>query len=232
MIDNITEKLKFLDATDAFEHLYECIMKYGKETNIGTKAIYNIGFEIANPCQRIIRTEWRKFNVGYAEKEWSWYLSQDRSVKDIKKHAKIWDKMHGGDNIVNSNYGWQWNRNAQLGKCIEQLKANKNTRQAWLTIFDGKEKDDYEFDTPCTLSIGFDISQDTVGDDLLNICVNMRSNDLVYGFCNDQYCFSKLQEYVAKKLGIYVGTYYHFVHDLHIYERHYNLKERYYEKIK
>ena len=87
MIDNITEKLKFLDATDAFEHLYECIMKYGKETSISTKAIYNVGFEIANPCQRIIRTEWRKFNVGYAEKEWSWYLSQDRSVKDIKKHA-------------------------------------------------------------------------------------------------------------------------------------------------
>jgi thymidylate synthase len=232
MIDNTIKNLIFLDATDAFEYLYEYIMKYGKNTNIGTKAIYNAGFYIAQPQRRLIETRWRKFSITYAEREWQWYLSQNRSVKDIKKYAKIWDKMHGGDNIVNSNYGWQWNRNAQLGKCIEQLKANKNTRQAWLTIFDGKEKDDYEFDTPCTLSIGFDILQNENGDDFLNMCVNMRSNDLIYGFCNDQYCFSMLQEYVAKKLGIRVGTYYHFVHDLHIYEKHYNLKEKYYEKTR
>ena len=56
--------------------------------------------------------------------------------------------------------------------------------------------------------------------------VVMRSNDLVYGFCNDQYCFSMLQEYVANELSIEVGTYTHIAHDLHIYERHYNMKEK------
>ena len=149
------------------------------------------------------------------------YLSQNRSVEELKKHAPIWDKMHGGDNIVNSNYGWQWGRNNQLDKTIEQLKKNPDTRQAWISIFDGKEKDQYQYDTPCTLAIGFDTD---TSHDFLDMTVLMRSNDLVYGFCNDQYCFSKLQELVATELGMKVGTYYHFVHDMHIYEKHFNLK--------
>ena len=45
----------------------------------------------------------------------------------------------------------------------------------------------------------------------------MRSNDLIFGFCNDQFCFSQLQKYVASKIGAEVGYYYHFAQDIHIY---------------
>lgn len=213
--------------TEAFEDLYDCILGQGVSTDIGTKACYNVGFYILNPTKRLITTEWRQFKESYAKREWEWYLSEDRSVKELKKHARIWDTMHGGDDIVNSNYGWQWNRNEQLYKCLEQLNANNRTRQAWVTIFDGKEKDQYTHDTPCTLSIGFDIKP---GLETLDMCVTMRSNDLVYGFCNDQYCFSKLQEWVAAQLQIPVGTYFHFAHDLHIYKHHFDMKNKYYEK--
>lgn len=216
----------YKNATEAFEDLYAIIMSQGVNTSIGTKAIYNIGFYLHNPQQRIIATEWRKFSKQYAEHEFAWYLSGDRSVADIKKFASIWDKMHKGDNIVNSNYGWQWMRNGQLDKCIEQLKKDKNTRQAWFTIFDGKEKDKYEYDTPCTLSVGFDIKP---GNEALDMCVTMRSNDLVYGFCNDQYCWTKLQQLIANELNVPIGTYYHFVHDLHIYERHFDMQEKFYK---
>ena len=46
----------------------------------------------------------------------------------------------------------------------------------------------------------------------------MRSNDLWFGFCIDQYCFSKLQELVSKRTGYAMGEYYHFAHNLHLYE--------------
>lgn len=209
------------NATDAFESLYDYIMERGIDTKVGTKRTSNIVITLLNPKERNINTKWRKWSKKYAEREWNWYLSQNRSVEEIKKYAPTWDKMHNGDNIVNSNYGWQWNRNNQLQKCIEQLKKDPNTRQAWLSIFDGKEKDDYEFDTPCTLSIGFEINPMNSS---LDMTVMMRSNDLVYGFCNDQYCFSKLQEYVAKELNAPVGIYTHIVHDMHIYTKHFNLK--------
>ena len=219
--------IAYKNATEAFEDLYGFIIGQGVKTNVGTKAVYNVGFYLLNPQQRIITTEWRKFSEKYAEREYAWYMSCDRSVAEIKKYAPIWDKMHGGDNIVNSNYGWQWTRNKQLIKCIEQLRENKDTRQAWFTIFDGKEKDDYKYDTPCTLSVGFDIKP---GIEALDMCVTMRSNDLVYGFCNDQYCWTKLQQLVADELGLPIGTYYHFAHDLHIYERHWDMKENFYKE--
>ena len=56
--------------------------------------------------------------------------------------------------------------------------------------------------------------------------VNMRSNDLVFGFCNDQYFFSSLQKMVADDLGLSVGYYYHHAVNLHIYERHYEMKTK------
>lgn len=209
------------NATEAFEILYETISKVGQSTNIDTKAIYNVSIEIQNPSDRDITTSWRKWSKKYAEREWNWYLSANPSVEEIKKYAPMWDKMHNGNNIVNSNYGFQWSRNKQLQKVIEQLKNNPNSRQAWITIYDGKEKENYDFDTPCTLAVGFDIKPNSESVDM-TVC--MRSNDLVYGFCNDQYCFSKLQEYVAEKLNRPVGIYTHFAHDMHIYNNKLNLK--------
>ena len=216
--------LRFANAQEAFERFYKRIMNHGfYSEGQHTKALFNAGFYINNPKDRDIKTNWRKWNKKYAEREWQWYLSQNRSVEEIKKFAPTWDKMHNGDNLVNSNYGWQWGRNSQLDKCIEQLKQNPDTRQAWFSIFDGKEKDEYKYDTPCTMCVGFDIHPKI---QKLNMTVIMRSNDLIYGFCNDQYCFSKLQELVAHELNIPVGHYYHFAHDLHIYEKHYNLKAK------
>lgn len=212
----------FQNATEAFEYYYDEILNNGETTNNGTKALYNVCFTILNPTNRQITTPWRKFKDSYAVQEWDWYMSGWPYVTEIKKRAKMWDKMHGGDDRVNSNYGYQWKRNDQLKKVIEQLKNNPNSRQAWISIYDGKEKDQYQYDTPCTIAIGFDIH----ADNKLNMTVVMRSNDLVYGFCNDQYCFSKLHEMVANELGIEVGQYTHFAHDLHIYERHYNMKEK------
>ena len=117
---------------------------------------------------------------------------------------------HNGD--VNSNYGWQWKRNAQLDMVIEMLKQNPETRQATISIYDGKEIPSYVFDTPCTYAVQF-----TILNNKLNMSVVMRSNDLWYGFCNDQYQFSSLQMLVANETGYDVGTYYHFAHNLHLY---------------
>jgi len=201
----------FENAQEVFEYYYKNIVEHGHYSN-GTKRLFNVGFYISNPTSNHINTKYRKWSLSYAEREWRWYLSQNRSVKELKKYAPIWDKMHNGSYIVNSNYGWQWNRNEQLRKCINQIWQNSNTRRAWLSIFDGKEKRFYDFDTPCTLAIGFLISQK-------KLCMNvmMRSNDLWYGFCNDQYAFSKLQQYVANSLEVPIGWYYHHVNDLHIY---------------
>ncbi len=213
---HIFHKPYYINAQSAFEHLYHIINNHGEIIG-NTKAIINPGFYIFHPEDNIINTKWRNWKKTYADREWEWYLSQNRSVSELKKYAKIWDQMHNGDDIVNSNYGWQWNRNGQLDFVINELKERPLSRRAVLTIYDGKEHLDHFYDTPCTLNITFNILHNQ-----LNMSVLMRSNDLWYGFCNDQYCFSKLQQMVADKLSLPIGWYYHFVNNLHIYESHYN----------
>ena len=208
---------KFRNANEAFEYWYQCIEHYGTDF-YGTKALFNIGFQMDKPDEMDIKQPWRKWNPDYAASEWAWYMTGDRNIETLGKlYGKvpaIWKRMADTEGNVNSNYGWQWGRNNQLDHVISKLRRNPYTRQATISIYDGKEINEYEKDTPCTYAIQF-----TVVDDKLNMCVTMRSNDLWYGFCNDQYCFSQLQQLVAEELDIEMGSYYHFAHNLHLYTK-------------
>jgi len=204
-------------ASDAFHDLYWRIVRNGVDF-AGTKALFNVGFEITSPDGNNIldsKVE-RKWSKEYAEAEWQWYLSGDPNIARLDKlYGKgpaIWKRMADHNGNVNSNYGWQWNRENQLAKVIDMLKNNPETRQATISIYDGKEINLYDNDTPCTYAVQF-----TVLNNKLNMSVVMRSNDLWYGFCNDQYQFSSLQMLVAKETGYELGTYYHFAHNLHLY---------------
>lgn len=97
---------EFANAQTAFVMLFDVVNRFGIERGDGTKALMNMGFYIYNPLENEINVDWRKWNKSYAEREWQWYLSKNRSVEELKKFAPIWDTMHKGDGIVNSNYGF------------------------------------------------------------------------------------------------------------------------------
>ena len=209
---------RFKDANEAFKYYKWQIPEYGIQFD-NTQALFNVGFYIDKPIDNHIIDQDRNWKLDYAEAEWQWYLTGMPNIKMLGeiygKVPEIWKRMANEEGYVNSNYGYQWQRNNQLDNVIAMLKANPKTRQATVSIYDGKEIDNgtYQHDTPCTYAIQF-----TIIGQKLNMCVTMRSNDLWYGFCNDQYCFSKLQLLVADKLELLVGDYYHFAHNLHLYD--------------
>ena len=207
---------KFQNAEKAFVYFYNKINKYG-EKHINNKCLFNIGFYILDPLNNLINIKNRKWNKNYAEYEWQWYLSGDNCAKEISKKAKIWLKCMDENNKVNSNYGYQWKKGNQIDYILKELSDNKFSRRASISIYDAKERHNFENDTPCTYAINFNIYNNK-----LNMSVMMRSNDLWFGFCNDQYCFSKLQELIANKLKMNIGTYYHFTNNLHIYNNFLN----------
>ena len=208
-------KNKFRNANAAYEYLHDKIIREGIDF-ANTKALFNVGFYITDPMDNKIINRERNWKPEYAEAEWKWYLSEDNSIGKLGEIygtiPQIWYKMADAAGKVNSNYGWQWGRNNQIDYVVDLLKNNKDTRQAAISIYDAKEHDCYSKDTPCTYAVQF-----TILHGRLNMCVVMRSNDLWYGFCNDQYCFSKLQEMISLELGIETGTYYHFAHNMHLY---------------
>tara|TARA_R110002020_G_scaffold336029_1_gene551168 strand:- start:182 stop:835 length:654 start_codon:yes stop_codon:yes gene_type:complete len=208
---------KFNNANSAFNYYKGQILNNGIDFD-NTKALFNVGFTIEEPMDNHISCKQRDWKQSYAEAEWQWYLSGDRNIKKLGelygKVPEIWKRMADSAGNVNSNYGWQWKRNEQLDYVVDILKHNPKTRQAAISIYDGKEIKNahYNNDTPCTYAVQF-----TIVNNKLNMCVTMRSNDLWYGFCNDQYCFSRLQLMIADRLEIRLGEYFHFAHNLHLY---------------
>ena len=217
IINTIMKNIKneFYNANEAFEYFYKTISKHGT-VFADTRALFNIGFTIHKPEFNTIIDSKRKWNLDYAKAEWEWYLSGDKNIKKLGeiygKIPPIWERMADVNGDVNSNYGYQWQRNQQIDYIVGLLRTQKHTRQAAISIYDAKEWEKYKHDTPCTYAVQF-----TNVENRLNMCVTMRSNDLWYGFCNDQYQFSKLQELVCKKAGLDMGSYFHFAHNLHIY---------------
>ena len=209
--------LEFENANQAFENLYRIVNKRGaqREDNI---FIPNVGFYISNPIQNEITNPIRKWKLSYAQLEWRWYLTANKSAKGIAKHAKIWYKCMDENGDVNSNYGWHWKQGDQISYVIDELTRDPNSRRASLSIYDAKDRYNWENDPPCTYAINFWIDANR-----LHMNVMMRSNDLWYGFCNDQFCFSMLMIDIARELNISVGKYFHFTNNLHIYN---NFKNR------
>ena len=214
MINTINNRV-FRNANEAYEYVHDKILQRGISFG-DTKALFNVGFYITDPKDRKIINKERKWSEEYAEAEWQWYLTGDPKVSTLGeiygKVPEIWKRMANGRGQVNSNYGYQWERNDQLDAIITKLRTEPTTRQACISIYDGKEIGKYYNDTPCTYAVQF-----TIVNNKLDMCVTMRSNDLWYGFCNDQYQFSKLQEMVSKRLDIETGIYYHFAHNMHLY---------------
>ena len=219
MINTINNKV-FRNANEAYEYIHDRILQDGVAFG-DTKALFNVGFYITDPLDNKIINKERNWKKDYAEAEWQWYMSGNDNIEKLGeiygKVPEIWKRMANDYGYVNSNYGHQWQRTcwnniSQLDYIVDKLKNNKNTRQAAISIYDCKEHYKYEKDTPCTYAVQF-----TIVHGRLDMCITMRSNDLWYGFCNDQYCFSKLQEMVSNKLNIETGIYYHFAHNMHLY---------------
>jgi thymidylate synthase len=217
-----TKKMRnnFETANEAYEYLHDRIIQYGSPFG-DTKALFNVGFYINQPSKKQITNSERKWNLHYADSEWQWYLSGDNNIKKLGeiygKVPAIWKRMADEYGCVNSNYGYQWQRTdwngvSQYEKVVQMLKDNPETRQAAISIYDAKEINKYKNDTPCTYAVQF-----TILNGELCMSVYMRSNDLWYGFCNDQYQFASLQELVARELDIPTGWYYHHAHNMHLY---------------
>tara|TARA_R100001463_G_scaffold59922_2_gene112229 strand:- start:1025 stop:1678 length:654 start_codon:yes stop_codon:yes gene_type:complete len=205
----------FRNANEAYEYVHDKILQHGVDF-AGTKALFNVGFYITDPMDNKIINKERNWKEEYALAEWQWYLSGDRNIEKLGelygKVPEIWKRMADVNGNVNSNYGWQWKRNQQIDYIVGLLKTQPDTRQACISIYDAKEWESYKHDTPCTYAVQF-----TILHGRLDMCVTMRSNDLWYGFCNDQYCFSELQRLVSTQLNVEPGTYYHFAHNMHLY---------------
>ena len=105
----------------------------------------------------------------------------------------------------------------QLEYVIETLTKEPTSRQALITIHDPAKDSLLKLktkDIPCTRSLHFMIVEGK-----LNMYAHLRSNDTLWGAqAVNWYNFTLMQQYVAKILGVPLGSYFHIADNFHYYE--------------
>jgi len=228
-------KNKKMNVMDLQWHFFESLMAEEFVTDkSGVKTIELVGASFIADEPTIFGT----VNEDYINRELEWYESQSLNVNDIPgKVPEIWKQVADKDGLINSNYGWCiWSpsNHDQYKKCRAELIANKDTRRA-IMIYSRPSMHEDAFhngrsDFMCTNAVQYLIRESK-----MHCVVQMRSNDVVFGYRNDR----AWQKHVLDTLvadynrltesSIEAGDIHWNVGSLHIYERHFKLVEDWYK---
>ena len=178
-------------------------------------------------------------NKSYIEIEKAWYESQSTNVNWItetynRNVPEAWKLAANNFGQINSNYGhliYSDKYHHQYGQVLDELLANPDGRRAsmiytrpsiWME-YDEDGKNDFI----CTNAVTYYIR-----DNCLQCVVQMRSNDVVFGYKNDYAWQLYVLEQMVKDYNdckedgvpeLKAGDIIWQVQNLHVYERHFHL---------
>ena len=178
-------------------------------------------------------------NKSYIEIEKAWYESQSTNVNWItetynRNVPEAWKLAANNFGQINSNYGhliYSDKYHHQYGQVLDELLANPDGRRAsmiytrpsiWMEY-----NEDGKNDFICTNAVTYYIR-----DNWLQSVVQMRSNDVVFGYKNDYAWQLYVLEQLVKDYNdckengvpeLKAGDLIWQVQNLHVYERHFHL---------
>lgn len=232
----MTTTLRTFDIREAIAKKYKRSEFITDKTGAQTVEIIGASFIADRPAI------YGEVNEEYVQRELSWYNSQSLYVKDIGAPVpRIWTAVSDINGKINSNYGYLiYNKdNAhQYDNVLKELISSRDSRRAVMIYTRPSMHDDYNSDGMndfiCTNAVQY-----LIRNGQLNTVVQMRSNDVVYGYRND-YAW---QKHVADKLvsdynqnmtcqedHIVLGDIFWQVGSLHVYSRHFSLIQEYIDR--
>lgn len=171
---------------------------------------------LTNPLARLSRTE-TKGTPFSAIGELLWYLARRNDLAMIAYYLKYYRQQDPALREVDGGYGPRLfnfrGKYDQVATIIDILRRKPTSRQAVIQLFDAEDVASGHHEVPCTCTLQF-----LLRGSRLHLVVHMRSNDAYVGLPHDVFTFTMLQEIVARSLGADLGSYYHFVGSLHLYD--------------
>lgn len=189
-----------------------------------TIELLNITTHLEKPTDPCILIPARRWNPWLALSEGLWILAGRNDVEALKPYNR---------NIVNFSdngetlYGAYGKRiYGQIDDVVERLKKDPSDRRAvlqiWNNVWYGTTNSAYmgnidlttdSKDPPCNNLVYFKLRNER-----LHMTVINRSNDIHWGlYAVNLPTFQMLQQYIAARLGVEVGTQTHFSNSLHYY---------------
>ena len=169
-------------------------------------------------------------NQEYVDAELEWYNSCSTNVNDIhpdKDAPAAWQYAANDHGEINSNYGhliYDDKFYNQYEHVLWELEENRDTRRASMIYTRPSIWTEYNENGKnafiCTNAVTYYVRNDE-----LQAVVQMRSNDVVFGYKNDYAWQQNVLENLANELSIDPGFITWQVQNLHVYERHFHLVE-------
>lgn len=169
------------------------------------------------PNERVLFHAERDANPFFHFFEGLWMLAGRNDVEFLKFFNKA-IKQFSDDGITHHGaYGYRLRKQQgfdQIQRCIDLLKTENETRRAVLQMWDAKlDLAANSKDIPCNDLIFLKIRNNQ-----LNMTVCCRSNDMVWGaYGANAVHFSMIQEYIADKVGVELGSYTQMSDSFHVY---------------
>src|SRR3990167_3740904 len=176
-----------------------------------THELLNVVTEITEPRNRMQIVPGRRLNPWLALSESLWLLAGRNDVASLAPYNKRIKEFSDDGESLYGAYGYRIA--PQIPTLIARLQNDPNDRRAVLQIWDKRDLSKLTKDPPCNDMVMFKLR-----DCKLYMSVFCRSNDLHWGLhAVNLPQFGLLQEYVAARLGVAMGTQIHYSQSLHIY---------------
>ena len=167
-------------------------------------------------------------NLEYIKREIKWYQSMSLNINDIygdeRSAPEAWKYAASPEGFINSNYGYliySKENGYQYDNVLEELKQSPDGRRAEMIYTRPSIWEEFDYlgmsDFICTNAVSYYIRNGR-----LDCCVQMRSNDVVYGYKNDYAWQQFVLTELADDLGIETGKMIWQVQNLHVYEKHFD----------
>jgi thymidylate synthase len=192
-----------------------------------TSELVGVLVEIKRPRARLSRTETRGKPFSCLG-ELLWYLSGENRLDFIRAYIpKYADESEDGVTIHGAYGPRLFNQRGhnQVNNVLDLLRSNPGSRRAVIQLFNAEDISCYHREVPCTTTL-----QLVLREGCLHMVTTMRSNDAYMGLPHDVFCFTMLQEIMARSLGLDLGTYRHFVGSMHLYSAHREQVQQYLEE--
>ncbi len=172
-------------------------------------------FDLTNPRARVSRSASRG-RLFSALGELCWYLSGSNRTEDIAYYVNYYRQCDEGG-VIFGAYGprlLSFDGVNQMDYVIRKLRHTPSSRRTVIQLFDHQDVVEHHADVPCTCTLQY-----LLRDGRLSAITYMRSNDVFRGLPHDLFCFTMLQELIARSIGAKLGSYHHMVGSLHMYDQ-------------
>ena len=208
---------------DLLQHILDNGSDKSDRTGTGTRSVfgYQARFDLADGFPMLTT---KKLHLKSIVHELLWFLSGDTNIRYLKEHGvRIWDDWADESGELGPVYGHQWRswpaadggEIDQIGKLIEQIKNNPDSRRHIVSAWNVAEVDSMAL-PPC-----HSLFQFYVVDGRLSCQLYQRSADVFLGVPFNIASYALLTMMVAQVCELQLGDFVHTFGDAHLYSNHF-----------